>query len=252
MINRGCFFRYILVVFVSLIMIQSSAYANKEQVYKVIDTEDLLQMMASKSKNYLVIDARNSEEYEDVHIPDAVNIPEKKFNDYLQLLPANRDVQLVFYCNGVKCGKSKKAAKKAAMLEYRNIFVYSEGMPVWEEYGLPKFTGPNYEIKIETTKITPKELSALINSKKNDFTIVDVRDLSEYNEGHIPGAINIPVVSFAAKSGELDKKHTIIVYCNAGNRSYKAYRKLMKLAYKKHYQTLYADWKTAGYQIVKK
>ncbi len=81
---------------------------------------------------------------------------------------------------------------------------------------------------------------------------MDVRDAYEYTEGHIPGAINIPVVSFAAQSGVLDKKKTIIVYCNAGGRSYKAYRKLMKLGYKHIFQTLFADWKEAGYTIAAK
>lgn len=250
--NKDIFLRwFILSVFVCVIMIQPHVYANVEQSYKTITTNELVEMIDSKARNYLIIDARNPEEYEDVHIPDAINIPDKKFDKYVGLLPGKKDVQLVFYCNGVKCGKSKRAAKKAMDLEYMNVFVYAEGMPVWEEFGLPKVTGPNYETKIETAKISPTELNLLVNSKMTDFTIVDVRDVSEFNEGHIPGAINIPVASFAARSGELNKKNTIIVYCNAGNRSYKAYRKLMKLAYKKNYQALFADWKTAGYHIDK-
>lgn len=219
--------------------------------YAIIKTAELQKMLDSKSDKFLVIDARNPEEYNDVHIPGAVNIPEKKFEKYVKLLPEDQTSTLIFYCNGVKCGKSKRAAKKAKVLGYQNVFVYEEGMPVWEEKGLTIITGPNYEGKIETTKISPQDLKAVIDSKKKDYTIVDVRDKSEYVEGHIPGAVNIPVSSFATRSGELDKHKTIIVYCNAGNRSYKAYRKLMKLGYKKFYQALFADWKSAGYEVVK-
>jgi rhodanese-related sulfurtransferase len=219
--------------------------------YTIIKTADLRKMLDSKLDKFLVIDARNPEEYNDVHIPGAVNIPEKKFEEYVKLLPEDQTSTLIFYCNGVKCGKSKRAAKKAMALGYKNIFVYEEGMPVWEEMGLPMITGPGYEAKIETTKISPHDLKTLIDSKKNTFTVVDVRDTSEYAEGHIPGAVNIPVASFATRSGELDKHKTIIVYCNAGNRSYKAYRKLMKMGYKKFYQALFADWKSAGYEVVK-
>lgn len=132
---------------------------------------------------------------------------------------------------------------------YRNLFLYAEGMPVWEELGYPIIKGPNYEAKIETAKITPQKLNALIKSGTDDYTIVDVRDESEYAEGHIPGAINMPVASFSMQSEKLDKNKTIIVYCNAGGRSYMAYRKLISLGYKNFYQALFADWKEAGYKI---
>lgn len=134
---------------------------------------------------------------------------------------------------------------------YPCVLVYEEGMPVWEETGYPIVKGPHYEARIETAKMPPAKLNRLINSGKDDFVVVDVRDASEYAEGHIPGAINIPVAFFASRSDKLDKKKTIIVYCNAGNRSYKAYRKLKALGYKKYYQALFADWKEAGYSIEK-
>ena len=47
-------------------------------------------------------------------------------------------------------------------------------------------------------------------------------------------------------SVHLDKEKKIVVYCNSGGRSYGAYRKLMKLGYKKIFQVTFADWKEAG------
>ena len=128
---------------------------------------------------------------------------------------------------------------------YQNLFLYLEGMPVWEELEYSSIKGPDYEAKVETIKMTPQDLSALIKSGADDFVIVDVRDESEYAEGHIPGAINIPVATFASRSGILDKKKRIIVYCNGGGRSNKAYSKLIKLGYKKNFQALFTDWKEA-------
>ena len=138
---------------------------------------------------------------------------------------------------------------EAAKTGYEKLFLYAEGIPVWEESEYPIIKGPDYEARIETEKMTPQDLSSLIKSGASDFTVVDVRDKSEYAEGHIPGAINIPVASFASQSGILDKEKTIIVYCNGGGRSNKAYRKLIKLGYKKFYQALFADWKKAGQVI---
>jgi len=124
----------------------------------------------------VVIDARNPEEYQEVHIKGAISIPEKKFADHLGLLPTDKATTVVFYCNGVKCGKSKKAAVKALALGYGKVLVYAEGMPVWEEKGLPIYAGPDYEKKIETTIMPPKDLAALIKKGDGSYTLVDVRD----------------------------------------------------------------------------
>lgn len=219
--------------------------------YKVINSEQLKKMVDAKDDGIIVIDSRGPEEYQEVHIPRAINIPEKNFDEHKNLLPENKDARLVFYCNGVKCGKSKRSAKKATELGYRNILVYAEGMPVWEEMNYPIYAGPDYEKKIETTKLTPADLKAMIDAKSDDFTVVDVRDEGEFAEGHIPGAINIPVARFSAESGQLSQDKKIIVYCNSGGRSYLAYRKLMKLTYKNTLQTLFADWKEAGLPVEK-
>ena len=50
--------------------------------------------------------------------------------------------------------------------------------------------------------------------------VVDVRTKMEYNLGHYPGAIHIPVSSMNEKSVEnLSKSKVIIVYCNTGQRA---------------------------------
>jgi rhodanese-related sulfurtransferase len=129
---------------------------------------------------------------------------------------------LIIFCNGVKCGKSKRLAQQLQPLGFANIRIYLEGIPVWEERNLPLVTGPEYNKKIEATIIKPAELKKMIADNRKDFAVVDVRDVSEFCEGHIPGAINIPSESFAAGSGVLPKEKKIIVYCNTGSRSYLA------------------------------
>jgi rhodanese-related sulfurtransferase len=202
-------------------------------------------------KDFMLIDARTREEYQEAHIAGALSIPEKSMEESTSLLPSDKNHQMIFYCNGVKCGKSRKAAKKADAMGYKNIIIYAEGFPVWEEKGNKIVPGPEYAKKIETAKVSPSDLKKLIDSGNKDFVIVDVRDESEYKEGHIPSAINIPAESFALKSEVLPKEKKIIVYCNTGGRSYMAYRKLMKLAYPSIAQTLFAEWKGAKMPVEK-
>ena len=67
----------------------------------------------------------------------------------------------------------------------------------------------------------------------SDYILLDVRRDDEFEEGHIPGAINIPNDSIGTEEiAELpDKNQTIYVYCRSGNRSKQASQKLVDLGY---------------------
>ena len=67
----------------------------------------------------------------------------------------------------------------------------------------------------------------------SDYILLDVRRYDEFEEGHIPGAINIPNESIGTEEiAELpDKNQTIYVYCRSGNRSKQASQKLVDLGY---------------------
>ncbi|MBU1405567.1 MAG: rhodanese-like domain-containing protein [Proteobacteria bacterium] len=249
--------KHIVLLLVILGIVTPQAFAGPDAAsspakegYALIDTAGLKKILDA-GKATTVIDARNAEEYQEVHIKGAINIPEKKFSEYVSLLPPDTSAGLVFYCNGVKCGKSKKAAIKALALGYTKVFVYDEGMPVWEEKGLPIYAGPDYEKRIETTKMSSKDLDRLIKSGRDSYTLVDVRDPEEFAADHIATAVNIPVNTFAVRSGVLEKEKQIIVYCNSGGRSYNAYRKLQKLGYEDIRQVIFADWKAAGLPVKK-
>ncbi|GAM10912.1 hypothetical protein OR1_03212 [Geobacter sp. OR-1] len=244
----------ILWLVVSLLLVTAglACGAGKQpEPFTVVSSEELKAMIDRNEPGLEVIDARTPEEYQEVHIKGAKNIPLPVLEKNPAELAFPKDAKLVFYCNGFKCGKSPKAARLAATLGYSNLYVLSEGMPAWEEKGFAIYAGPDYEKKIETTRIPPKELQDLLASAPDKLTLVDVRDQKEFAEGHIPGAVNIPVTNFAARSAGLDKEKQIIVYCNSGGRSYNAYRKLQKMAYKKIAQAIFSDWQEAGLPVAK-
>ncbi len=53
----------------------------------------------------------------------------------------------------------------------------------------------------------------------DDFTLLDVRQPSEYEQEHIPGAKLIPIPDLGDRLDELDPDKTIVVYCAVGGRS---------------------------------
>lgn len=72
-----------------------------------------------------------------------------------------------------------------------------------------------------------------IMEKNDDYIILDVRTAEEYNEGHIPNAINIPneIIENSVLNDLPNKKQLILIYCRSGNRSKQAAQKLEKIGY---------------------
>jgi len=71
-----------------------------------------------------------------------------------------------------------------------------------------------------------------LESNKENSMVVDVRTELEFSNGHIAGAINIPVDDLRQRLSELDKSKGIIVYCQVGLRGYVAQRILMQNGFK--------------------
>ena len=81
-------------------------------------------------------------------------------------------------------------------------------------------------------QISGTEAKALMDSESG-YIIIDARTQSEYDEGHIPGAILIPEYEIAdlAEKELPDKDQLILVYCRSGRRSKIAAEELVKLGY---------------------
>ena len=63
-----------------------------------------------------------------------------------------------------------------------------------------------------------------INSVSDDVTLLDARTPGEYEKGHVPGFVNIPVDELRDRINEIDKSKPVYVMCQSGLRSYIACR----------------------------
>ena len=80
--------------------------------------------------------------------------------------------------------------------------------------------------------ITAEEAKTIMDIEE-DYIILDVRTLEEYDQGHIPGAIQISHDEITEKAEEVltDKDQLILVYCRSGRRSKIAAEALVELGY---------------------
>ncbi len=88
----------------------------------------------------------------------------------------------------------------------------------------------------------------------HEVQLVDVRDASEYEEGHLANAININVQApgfIETANAKLSKKRPVYVYCRSGRRSLVA----AELLSKEGYEVVNMDggilsWEKHGFPVV--
>ena len=89
-------------------------------------------------------------------------------------------------------------------------------------------------------------------AEKGGLVILDVRTVSEYESGHLDGAINIPVDELSGRLSELNQDDELLVYCRTGNRSTTAVGILRENGYDQifHMDGGIVAWNSAGFPTV--
>lgn len=62
--------------------------------------------------------------------------------------------------------------------------------------------------------------------------ILDVREVEEYDEAHIPGVVHIPLGEVEKRFNELNKEDEIYIICHSGRRSEMAGQTMKKQGFK--------------------
>ena len=88
--------------------------------------------------------------------------------------------------------------------------------------------------------------------EKAGLVILDVRTVSEFESGHLDGAINIPVDELSGRLSELNPDDELLVYCRTGNRSTTAVGILRENGYDQiyHMDGGIVAWNSAGFPTV--
>lgn len=68
-----------------------------------------------------------------------------------------------------------------------------------------------------------------------DFVLVDVREIEEYQQGHIPNAVNIPLNSLPERIAEIPADKHVVLVCARGGRSAMAAEFLTGQGYRQLY-----------------
>lgn len=89
----------------------------------------------------------------------------------------------------------------------------ADGLTTWQAMGLPITAG-------DVKDIEAPELKQMLEAGNGAApVVVDVREPWEYRQGHVPGAVLMPLGELAQRAGELDAGRPVAVICATGNRS---------------------------------
>jgi rhodanese-related sulfurtransferase/rubrerythrin len=84
--------------------------------------------------------------------------------------------------------------------------------------------------------MSPEEARKFIDGHPRDsYQILDVRQPKEYEQGHLAGALLMPVKEVATRLTELDRDEPLLVYCHSGVRSKAACQLLLAEGFKDVY-----------------
>ena len=99
----------------------------EKAAYQQISMEEAMELMKTE-ENYIILDVRSQEEYDEKHIPGAVLVPNETIGTKdIPELP-DKDQMILVYCRSGN--RSKQAAEKLAALGYTNIIEFG-GINDW-------------------------------------------------------------------------------------------------------------------------
>jgi rhodanese-related sulfurtransferase len=223
--------------------IDPAMLANIPDGFLIVRTVEDLE--AAQENGAVVIDVRQPDEYDAGHIANAINIPIRELAQNLDQVPT--DAPVIVYC-----ASGHRAAISTAALQgmgYTNVRAFPAGYGAWEaaqgEAGdVPEEVAASLESDAVVTGVDefltniPEGYLAVGNIdafkdmlENTDVYLVDVREESEYAEGHIPGAVNIPIRTLADNLDQIPMDQPVMVYCASGHRAGMALAALQELGY---------------------
>jgi hydroxyacylglutathione hydrolase len=180
-----------------------------------VDPLTPLQVQRKMDEGALVIDVRTDRQFDDAHIPGAVCNPAVRAGFGTKLAwVADRDRAVVLV--GRDDDDAAHAAQLAASVAIRTIAGYlAGGMTSWREEKRPTAAVERIDV-------------AELHARDGEVQILDVRERSEWDEGHIPGSIFTPYHDLTEIPDEIDPSRPIAVICSSGQRSAVAASLLMR------------------------
>lgn len=192
-------------------MINKKGYTSLDTVLekgmKALSVDEFSSLM--NDENIIVLDTRNANVFTDGFIPGSISIGlEGRFAEWAgSLLPFDKSFLLV-----TETGKEKESVVRLARVGFEKFAGYLDG---------------GYEAWVKAGKRTDMIINVEADEMAMDLPydpnilVLDVRRETEYADGHVKDALNIPLTDLTdpGSMADLDDNNNIYVHCAGGYRS---------------------------------
>jgi len=205
-------------------------------VLKPLSASEVKAMM---DEGVVVLDVRHGKKFAAGHIPSSygirVDAPLTTWAGWL--IPFGSRTALV----AESTDQIVAATRQLIRIGYDDLLGYLDGgIDSWAQAGHPIETIPSMNVKE-------------LRERLNEITLVDVRQKSEWNEGHIPGAIHIEAGRMAWDELPFPHDTPLAIQCASGNRSMSVSSVLRRRGYHNVIQVEGGinRWKVNGFETTK-
>ena len=160
----------------------------------------------------VVIDVRRAAEYAAGHVARTINIP---FNSSFTtragwLVPYGRDLYLLGAdSEPAAADVAAAAARDLALIGLERVAGYFDSSAL---------SGPEVGSLEKVPQMTSAELAQQLDGEASPV-VIDVRERSEWDAGHIAGAVHVPLGQLTDRIGELERDRPVVLHCQSGGRS---------------------------------
>jgi hydroxyacylglutathione hydrolase len=189
-----------------------------QTTFRAIEPTDAASMLA---EGCIMVDIRNTVDFGRGHVRGAVNIPfvDPQFCGRAeQILPLGATI--ILFDEDIPdtlhddTADIEQAAAVLADAGYSHIAGYVDGgLSAWQCAGLPL-------VAIQPRQATPAGVASMLaDALPGTVQLIDVREDWEWEQGHLPGAMHIPLHQLERRLHEIEHCRPVVVYCRSGMRS---------------------------------
>ena len=158
----------------------------------------------------VVVDTRPADEYAAAHLPGTINIPlTQSFVTWAGwLLPYDTDLYFIV--------DDQAESHVAELVRQLALIGLDQVAGVFAPEAVRRAASIGAAIA-GVPQMSAWELAS--HRQANDVAVLDVRSASEWQEGHITGALHIPLGYLTDRLDEIPRDRAVVVHCQAGTRS---------------------------------
>ena len=169
------------------------------------------QFLQAYNDGIRIIDTRNKAEFAKGFIPGSINIQHNNSLSTWAGWVLNYQEQFIIVANATEM---EEITRKLMRIGLDNIYGFVSDVAT-------------LSIELQTADVIDLETFKTYLGK-DDVQIVDVRGLSEYNDGHIEGAAHVFVGSLQDNLDKISRDKQVVIHCQSGDRSAIAYSLLRR------------------------